>query len=604
MFQKRIAIIALLLVLALSLTACQSGSSPAASDQPTASAYSEADNTFSYWIPEGADSSYYADYSQNPGVSYALAKKWGEEGSTLGFDFIVPVSGEERNNFNTLLSTGDYADVMTLTYYDGSVMDLYDEGVILDLTDYVEKYMPNYTRFLSEHPEYAQTATNTVDGKKVYLQLFSYMPGTPDAWGGYMYRRDWLVKYGANPTDGSAFTGDYAEKNADGTPNLQTWSDNVVFPSGGTDPIYISDWEWMLDIFAKAIQAEGIADGYCMSLYYPGYMETGELVSAFGGGGGHWYKNQEGKAVFGATGDGFRTYLQCMSKWYRNGWIDTSFPEHSTDMYYLIDSTKVAQGKVGLWFGTQSQLVGSLDTGDYYTSGIVAYSASMPINDVYGGDAQKNVAPYTFLTSNGSPIGIVISDKAKDKNLPALFSLLDYMYTQEGSYLTSFGLSKAQTEETQNELYLRYGLTDGAYYEAGTTATGQTRYRVNPILASDAKLADAVRSIWFFGLDAGSQKDVSSTATYRHNLDQWIRYANTGRFSADFNNLLAAEDQSAISKTQNKVREFMNKNIPNFIRGGKDPYSDEDWTAFVKALSKYQPDAVTAIYQQLLDSLQ
>ncbi len=589
MKKQQLLALALVIIMFVSMTACAGGGS------------SNGDTVFTYWISQSADSSYYSDYSENPCIKYLTSKTWGENNATLEFEFVVPAAGEERSNFNTLLATDDYADILTLSHYDGTAQDLYEEGYILDITEYVEQYMPNYLAFLDAHPEYKKTATNKIDGESRYLQLFSYMPGKPDAWSGYSYRRDWIVKYGKNPVDGSAFSGDYAEMNDDGTPNKQTWTDNVVFPSGGSHPVYISDWEWMLEIFEIALEQEGITDGYCMNIYYPGYMETGELVSSFGGGGGHWYENEDGDAAFGVTSDDFRTYLQCMNTWYSNGWIDTAFPEHASDMYYQIDLAKVAQGKVGLWFGTQGQLIGSMDTGMEHTDGMIVYACALPINDIYGTADQQHKDPYTFLTSGGSPVSIAISNKAEDKDLASLFSLLDYMYTEEGSFLATFGLNKEQYEEIQDELYTSYGLTEGAYYPTTVSQDGVQRYAIT--VTSNATLADAIRCVRFFALDSGEQKDSAPTAAYRECLDQWIVYENTGRFSTTFTNKVTPEDSKVINKVETNIREFMNKNVPNFIKGTKDPFSDADWNAFVNAVNKYGPDQVTEIYQRMLDEL-
>lgn len=45
-----------------------------------------------------------------------------------------------------------------------------------------------------------------------------------------------------------------------------SWADDVVFPGGGTDPVYISDWEWTFGIFETAMEALGITDSYCVSV--------------------------------------------------------------------------------------------------------------------------------------------------------------------------------------------------------------------------------------------------------------------------------------------------------------------------------------------------
>ena len=152
--------------------------------------------------------------------------------ANIKLDFQVPAAGTANENLNTIISTGDYTDVLDISLFSGSIADLYEEGIILDLTPYVEKYMPNYRKFIEEHPECALTATNVVDGEKKYLQLYTY-GNVIEPWSGYMYRRDWIVKYGKNPSDGSDFTGEYTQNNSDDRSTWDSWTDNVVFPSGG-----------------------------------------------------------------------------------------------------------------------------------------------------------------------------------------------------------------------------------------------------------------------------------------------------------------------------------------------------------------------------------
>ena len=591
----------IMLILSMSLYGCE-GEENSVKD-------SDAKHSYVWWMPQGEDSSYYSDYKDNPAVQYMLTRTYkGEDGKdiTIDLEIQIPAAGTAQNILTTSLSTGDYADVIDVSSYTGSIADLYNDGIVMDITNYVEEYMPNYKAFLDAHPDLKMTATNVVNGEKKYLQLYSYYKEVYDQWCGFEYRRDWIVKYGTNPTDGSAFQGEYKLKNEDGTVNKNSWEDNVVFPSGGPDPIYISDWEWMLEIFKKAIAEEGITDGYCMSLYYPGYMETGELVSAFGGGGSLWYKNKENKVVYGAETDNFRTYLQCMNQWYSNGWIDTAFPEHATDMFYKIDDAKVRQGKIGLWIGLSSELMGVLDRDDGYTKGMVVYAARQPINDVYGTDAQKNKEPYAVYQRGMESSPIVITDKASKKDLVALFSFLDYAYTDEAMLLRSTGLNKQQYEATQNELYQRNKLYDGAYTDI-VNADGIHEIEWVDTIKYGQGLENAAKGNRFFGLygypDGYLFVNKDEMPQYRNGMKEWSIYTNTGNFEPSFKSQLSAEDSAAFSKIHTNIREFMSKNVPNFIVGEKDPNNDKDWQSFIKAMSKYGPEKNTQIYQELLDQL-
>ena len=68
-----------------------------------------------------------------------------------------------------------------------------------------------------------------------------------------------------------------------------TYTDNVIFPSGTGNPLTISDWEWMFEAFDAALEERGYgddSDAYCITIPYQGYFEYGDLVSSFGGGNG------------------------------------------------------------------------------------------------------------------------------------------------------------------------------------------------------------------------------------------------------------------------------------------------------------------------------
>lgn len=572
---------------------------------------------FTYWIGTGENSAYYSDYRQNPVIDYLLSKPvmQDEAGKDvyIDFSFFIPPTGSARDNCNTMISTGDYTDIMDLSYYSGTVTELYQNGIAMDLTPYVEQYMPNYLSFLEENPELALTATNIVDGERKYLQLYRYSDSSEVyQWMGFEYRRDWIVKYGKNPVTGEGFSGTYTAQNEDGSWNTDSWEDDVVFPSGGKDPVYISDWEWMFEIFETAMEQEGIADGYCMSLYYPGYVETGELVSSFGGGTVNWFKNREGEIEFGATGDDFRTYVQCMNSWYAKGWIDTAFTEHASDMFYRIDDTSVRQGKVGLWLGMISQLMNNMDQGDGgYTDGIIVYACAAPVNDVYGTEAQQNKDPYCLYQTGREGAAVMVSTKAQDKDLGALFTFLDSLYTEEAAVMISNGLTKEQYEETRPQLYQDYGLEEGAYEDSGTlNEKGQKLYYANPVLKEyDDGLAVAARLERVVGLHspAGAEtKDITEPEfeEYERMYDNWNEvWFNTGRLGDSFTGQLSAEDASAFSSREVKIRDYLAKTIPEFIRGTKDPYDDEDWNQYLAMLNKYAPEKNTEIYQELLNLL-
>lgn len=595
---KQVTLVGLCMIMILSATAC-GGSKQA----PTGEIIILAERQYSFWFRAGNEQ--YADYEKNPGVDYFQTRSYGqdEDGNDIYIDLVtyVPVTGGEADNFNTLIATGEYMDVMDLTAYSGTVLDLYEEGVAMDITEWVESSMPNYTAFLDANPNLKATATNLIDGEKRYLQIMLYLDDVGDMWGGYQYRRDWIVKYGKNPVDGSAFSGAYTTFNADGSPNLDSWEDNVVFPSGGAHPVYISDWEWMFKIFDIAMEDLGITDGYGMSLYYPGFLATGDLVCAFGGGNATWHKTPDNTVVNGAVSDSFRTYLQAMNTWYQNGWIDTGFAEHTSDIFYQIDNSKIFSGKVGLWWGLLASLGGRLaDPSDPYLDGFVAYTAAQPINDIYGSENEQNKTPFAMYQQGQEIAPYMVTTSVKDKDLETFFTFLDYLYSTEGSAVRFFGLSKEQYELTQNEFMTENGLTEGAY-SLVVEDDGVTRYQVHQEVF-DKGLENAVKAERFPGIDLYSVRGKAAFHPgYVANVARWTQYKNTGWLPGSFTGQLSAEDLKTQNKINTNISEFMTKNIPSFIKGTKDPFSDADWNAYVNALSKYGPDKVTSMLQALVD---
>lgn len=166
---------------------------------------------FSWWITQtdGAGQ-YYDNYTDNPAVQWLNQQYWDTENGTLGeegngtnisFTFTAPVTGSEQDNFNTMMGTGEYTDIVDISMSSDNAKTWYEEGVALDLTEYVEKYCPNYVEYLEENPDIKALVTETdEDGKTHYYQMSRIYDGVSTPWSGYAYRRDWIVQY-AEPTE-------------------------------------------------------------------------------------------------------------------------------------------------------------------------------------------------------------------------------------------------------------------------------------------------------------------------------------------------------------------------------------------------------------------
>ncbi len=256
---------------------------------------------------------------------------------------------------------------------------------------------------------------------------------------------------------------------------------------------------------------------------------------------------------------------------------------------------------MGLWWGLLASLGGRLaDPSDPYLDGFVAYTAAQPINDIYGSENEQNKTPFAMYQQGQEIAPYMVTTSVKDKDLETFFTFLDYLYSTEGSAVRFFGLSKEQYELTQNEFMTENGLTEGAY-SLVVEDDGVTRYQVHQEVF-DKGLENAVKAERFPGIDLYSVRGKAAFHPgYVANVARWTQYKNTGWLPGSFTGQLSAEDLKTQNKINTNISEFMTKNIPSFIKGTKDPFSDADWNAYVNALSKYGPDKVTSMLQALVD---
>ncbi len=604
------------------------------------------------WWLYTSDSSggYYESYDDNPAIQWLNAQYWDvekgglgteENGTNVQFTFQTPVAGAEQDNFNTMMSTGEYPEIIDLTIADTPEL-LYDEGILMDITEYVEKYMPNYLAALEKYPEMKQHAQSVdEDGNVHYYHIAGYSNGKGDAWGGYLYRRDWIVEY-AEPTEYVwDWDSDYVKENGhpavtplaaaqeagnlegwkknelygskfsatDGEDPKNTYEDNVIFPSGKDYPYTVSDWEWMLEAFQRAIEDKGFAgnsDAYPLSLYYMGSLPMGDLVSSFGGSTGSWYIDENREVSYSGTDDNFKLYLECMHQWYENGWIDSVFETRASDMFFSINQNGCAQGMVGLWYGTVGLLGNTIrvtctDPEDQQKAYVMGCAS--PVNDVYGAEEQKYKEPDALYQDSRIGKGIGITTKAEEKEdlLPALCTFLDYTYDEEamGQTFIGWGLSKEQYEsvDPDPDIYAENGLENGAY----TWTEGEDGIpcmKLNFDNSSD--LAAAIKAMRLgIGLgmnlhpDDGSYTvDTGVDEVVRKAQEQFSTYTNTGNI-LPYTAFFSEEESDIYNKTNNALTEYTSQVIPQMIKEGLD-----GWDAYVEKSNSYEPEKVSEILQQ------
>lgn len=592
-------------------------------------------DTFTIWMSSSVNSSFYNDYGENPFIQY-IEKKF-----DITLEFITPMAGKELEDFNKLIGSGSYPDVMDLSFYTDSIALLYDDGygAAMDLTQYIEDYMPNYSKFLSDNATLTQYAK--IDG--MYLTLNNYNPVIPNQWGGWMYRRDWIIDYGESQTKGTYSSVDEVEKALSSESSERTggfiepvaddsyeggyaYADGIVFPDGiltedGYDnPLTLRDWEWMFEIFSQNEDCE-----YCISLPNIGYHGTGELLSAFGVGPLWNAYDDDGDGTFsqikfGPTEDGYKRYTEKMHEWYEKGWLDPNFTSNSGDMFYAIDGESITSGKVGLFYGTAGQVGDLLEQSSGGSipalEGIDVWGARHP-REGYGA-ADEAAGMYTddptvfYLDSQETARRWIVTDAAEGKNLEKLFTMLDWLYSEEGVITKSFGLSAEQIKEYDIDTSLldEYGLTEeGCWWwvdENGEKCDADTpgaKVLWNPdVKYATGDIGVATTGSYFFGagFNNAEREYDQDPPVKAHAMREWAAYNNYGSLTSSFTSQFTVDEGSSYNAVQESVREFIGTTLPDIIKNGVD---NINWANFLGGLRTRKCDDNTALLQSLYDRL-
>ena len=332
-----------------------------------------------YWVGLASNVSAFAtNYSELP------FRKNLEKATGIKVKYEHPPSGQEKETLNVLLASREYPDIIEYSWpgYPGGVTKLFNDDVILELTDLMKKYAPNLTAYYESNPEIAKQVKS--DDGKFYLVPFIRGSKELRHTSGPVLRMDWLKKAKLDP------------------------------------PTTISEWETALTAFRKQQDCPAPFTGsldHLKRVFIPAF-EIGQ----------DFYP--DGKAIkYGPAEDGYKEFLTTMADWYDKGLIDPNF---STVDRTIQDSNMTA-GKGGATYAAGGGQLGPyIQTAQGKDPEYDLVSTTFPVKSP--GEKPKYISSYEF-TSNGHA---VITTSCKNPEVAMRF--LDYPRSKEGYILYNFGV--------------------------------------------------------------------------------------------------------------------------------------------------------------------
>jgi putative aldouronate transport system substrate-binding protein len=510
-------------------------------------------STYTWWMySTPSTSDYYTSYSDNPVVKF-LENKY-----NVTFIFEQPVSGTEADALSLMMGTGQYTDIMDLSTYTGSQQELLDDGIIIDIADYLD-YMPYFKNMLETIPEMARAS---YDDNGRILSFPSYADDIVNPWSGLVYRRDIL----------DTMTGG-----------------NIQFPSGNDEPTTLEDWEYMLPLFKQYFEAAGMVEYAPLIIPASGYFHYGELMSTFGA----YYSFYQRDDIIhaGILEEPMYNYVAKMAEWYEAGYIYKDFASRVQDMFFLPNTALTYGGAAGAWYGMQGNLGDVMSMPEY---GLIfdVHAATSPMSD--GITYKDMMARHTSLYG-GAGFGNAIN--AKCENIEKLLSIIDFMYTPEGGMLRTYGLTKEQIPEGY-DIMERMGMADGAY---SFDASGNFVFNPNLDEVGGTIGRDAVNGIRFPGFERISYANQAASDDAKAAWSAWGAQDAESEFRPLPDQLsFTTEESTTISENNVRMTDYMNEMIAKFIMGSES-LNEDTWATFTNQLISYGVEENQAIYQAAYD---
>ena len=304
----------------------------------------------------------------------------------ISVDFIHPVANQAAEQFNIMIASKDYPDIIEglKQNYSGGFVKAYEDGVILELTELMNKCAPNLKGLYDTYPQLMMESEN--DRGQLFAVPMIRGGNILRTYRGPIVRADYLKKFGLEA------------------------------------PETMEDWYNMLTTFKN----NGIELPFTSVNYF--FNTTEPFVGAYGINFNFFL--EDGKVKYGPLDDRFKDFVVEMAKWYREGLID---PEITTNDQKILDS-KVMNTGAGSFIGTTGNSLGG------YISEMSSKNPEFDLVAVQYPVLNKGDEPYFIQRDPTVQLELGSSITTTCEHPEYAMAFLDYAFSKEGNLLFNFGV--------------------------------------------------------------------------------------------------------------------------------------------------------------------
>lgn len=365
--------------------------------------------------------------------------------------------------YNVILASGDYPDLLKNvgSYYSTGLAGALSDDIIMDLTDDLAEYAPNYDYMI--HSNSAQTPYFLTDG--MVLQFM----GTYESFvnnQGLVVRKDWLEECGL----------DVPETYDELHDVLAAFKDRYDCSTA----IYMNN----------DCTITTLTEGYNVATY--NVSGTG---GAGGSGAGLPYFVDGGVVKCSFLEDGYRDYLKMLNSWYDEGLMDKDFVSIEYDPFSSYLSGQITSDQMGVWCTSGEGI-------DNYTVPVTCMASPVQNKGDMQHLTEMTLAPADDITA------VSISSVCAEPEIAMQW--LDYWFSEDGILLYNYGLEGVDYELNENNepkftdavVNNEFSLSAANYMRCrcafGTMPSLMLRYR-SAYLNSD--LVNEAWDVWTSNLD-------------------------------------------------------------------------------------------------------
>ena len=454
--------------------------------------------------------------------------KWLAENTGVTMELNVVDKTQESDQFNLMIASGDYADIFPAGDYANGLEAAYEEEIVIDLTDYLEEYMPNYWTIINSD----QKLLGEVKDADMFLGIYAIKDQVANPSGqGTFIRMDWLEDLDLEVPQ------TYDE--------LTAVLEAFKTEKGATEA---------MALYNTINMGNGLLQG--------GFGSMAELsTNGMGGSALNGYYQVDGEVVYGATADGTREFLSWLNELYEKGLISfDNMLAREMNPFSDYNAGMAASGVNGYIFNNQP-------FGGMYNGFSTDPNCNWwPVQDV-AKEAGQTI-PFFEETSLIDMTSLAISSQCEDVEVALAF--LDYGYSYEGSLLYNFGFQK------------------GAGVE-GTVETWDYDENGEPLFDGDALLTVAEATNIASGVIstkdlAGVVFDTRLSFEFEERelscFEAWSTNKNTSNILGSAT-VLSAEESTDASAIYGDILTYVATAVLQFINGDLDIDDDAAWNDYV-----------------------